>query len=82
MYDSPFRIEIRLNYDFIFQTEAAMLNDAVNVFAKALIQNATYRFRMNPIECYSYGGDQETDSNGGTILENLNNVITVCCVFE
>lgn len=70
--------EIQLHFSFTLQTEAAMLNDAVNVFAKALIQNGTYRFRMNPIECYSYAADQETDSNGGTILENLNNVIDLC----
>lgn len=56
-----------------------MINDAVNIFAKTLIQNETFMsdFKINPTDCYKYDENQEPNPNGRAILDTINNVIDI-----
>lgn len=59
-----------------------MIKDAVAVFAKALIYNDTRALtesEVNPIDCYSFDPEQEPNSIGRDILDNLNEVIEMRC---
>lgn len=59
-----------------FQTEAALLQDAVMVFFKAFGDNATFieQFNMKPTSCYSYFNNEEKSSSGRDILTKIDEV--------
>lgn len=57
------------------QTEAALIQDAVTVFAKAFGDNATFidQFYMNPTTCYTYF-DNQGSSSGKDVLNKVDEV--------
>lgn len=57
-----------------FQTEAALLQDAVAVFFKAFGDNATFieEFNMKPTSCYF--ANEEKSSSGRDILTKIDEV--------
>lgn len=53
-----------------------MISDAVIIFANALVEKETYKldFQTKPFKCDQFEEDQELNSNGQVILDNINNV--------
>ena len=63
----------------VFQTEAALIRDAVTVFAKAFIDNMTFieQFNMSPKSCYDRVSDEneEPSSSGRDLLNIIDQVL-------
>lgn len=60
-----------------FQTEAALINDAIKVFSKAFEVNETFigGFKMNPSSCYDINSNPDTSSTGKDILRHIDMVV-------
>lgn len=73
----PTNKEIKLSCLGQFQTEAAMIGDAVMILANALVEKETFKleFKAKPIECHRFRSDMEENSSGQAILDNIDNVI-------